>query len=75
MKKGVEIVYASYDKYANKFFPYDGKRNGFIDGKCYLLITYESLKEKVMELQKAFPAEAGTLDLLLDSIETKSDTG
>jgi hypothetical protein len=68
LKKGVEIVYAAYDKYANKFFPYDGKRNGFIDGKCYLLVSYESLKEKVKELQEQFPGNASALDLLLKSI-------
>ena len=68
MKKGVERVEAIYDKYTNLFHPYMGKSNGFIDGRCYLLVSYDSLKEKVEELQKEFPDKRETLDLLLKSI-------
>jgi len=43
----------------NCFRPYMGERNGFMDRKCYLLVSYDSLKEKVEELQKGISRQKG----------------
>jgi len=67
---GIDKAYVVYDAYTNKFSSFNG-RNGFVDGRRYLMISYQSLKEQFTVLREKNPEVSKALDALEELLKDK----
>jgi len=71
---GIDKAYVVYDAYKNRFNSFAG-RNGFVDGRRYLMISYQSLKEQIDALREKNPESIETLDALEELLKDKELIG